>query len=77
MNKRLIFDKTNYAILLVALAVITLGFIIMGMDNTEYGFGTLGLTVAPSVVLTGFGIVFGAIFYKQKNTNTNNTSEKE
>jgi hypothetical protein len=77
MSKKLIFDKANYAILLVALAVITLGFIIMGMDDSEYGFGTMGLTVAPIVVLTGFGIVFGAIFYKQKGTNTDTTSEEE
>tara|TARA_B100000809_G_C14981710_1_gene474761 strand:- start:201 stop:425 length:225 start_codon:yes stop_codon:yes gene_type:complete len=74
MSKKLIFNKINYIILLVALAVITLGFIIMGMDDTEYGFGAMGLTVAPIVVLTGFGIVFAAIFYKQKE---NSTSEEE
>lgn len=70
MSKKLIFEKTNYLILIVALAVITLGFIIMGMDDTEYGFGAMGLTVAPIVVLTGFGIVFAAIFYKKKDQNT-------
>ena len=77
MAKKLIFNKANYVILVVALIVITLGFIIMGMDDTEYGFGTMGLTVAPVVVLSGFGIVFGAIFYKQKASNTDSISEKE
>jgi len=70
MSKKLIFEKTNYTILIVALMVIILGFIIMGMDDTEYGFGAMGLTVAPIVVLTGFGIVFAAIFYKKKDDNT-------
>ncbi len=68
MSKKLIFGKTNYLILLVALAVIIIGFVIMGLDDTEYGFGTMGLTIAPIVVLSGFGIVFGAIFYKNKAT---------
>ena len=77
MAKKLIFNKANYVILVVALIVITLGFIIMGMDDTEYGFGPMGLTVAPVVVLSGFGIVFGAIFYKQKVSNTDSISEKE
>ena len=70
MSKKLLFEKTNYIILLVALAIITIGFIIMGMDDTEYGFGTMGLTIAPIVVLTGFGVVFGAIFYKKKEEKT-------
>ena len=66
MSKKLIFDKTNYIILIAALVVITLGFIIMGLDDSEYGFGAMGLTVAPIVVLTGFGIGFLSIFYKKK-----------
>ena len=72
MSKKLIFDKANYMILLIALVTIIIGFIIMAMDDTEYGFGTMGLTVAPIVVLTGFGIVFAAIFYKKKDTTTEN-----
>lgn len=68
MSKKLIFDKNNYIILVAGLVVITLGFIIMGLDKTEYGFGTMGLTVAPIVVLIGFGIEFVAIFYKKKDT---------
>jgi hypothetical protein len=70
MSKKLIFEKSNYVILILALSVITLGFVIMGLDNSEYGFGTSGLTVAPIVVLLGFGLGFFAIFYKRKISST-------
>ena len=46
--------------------VILLGFFIMSLETAEYGFGTLGLSVAPIIVLIGFGIEFVAILYKPK-----------
>jgi len=69
-NKKLIFDKVNYMILIVALVVITLGFVVMGLDKSEYGFGAMSLTVAPIIVLIGFGIGFVSIFYKKKTSST-------
>jgi uncharacterized membrane protein len=65
------FQKMNYMIMLVGLAVLILGFFIMTMDKETYGFGFLGLTLGPIVVFLGFLIQFVAIFYKPK------TSEKE
>lgn len=70
MAKKLIFEKTNYIILIIALAVITLGFVIMGLDKSEYGFGDMSLTLAPVIVLIGFGMGFIAIFYKNKRATT-------
>ena len=35
------FDKTNYKIMLLGVACIVIGFIIMSIDQQEYGFGFL------------------------------------
>lgn len=62
----LIFGKKNYLLMLIGLAVIALGFVLMSLDKEEYGFGTMGLTVGPIVLLIGFAIEFFAIMVKDK-----------
>jgi len=39
----------------------------MSSDGEPYGFGFLGLTLGPLVVMLGFIIEFVAIFYKPKS----------
>ena len=63
------FQKTNYIIMLVGLAVLFIGFYIMTIDQEPYGFGFLGLTLGPVVVMLGFIIQFVAIFYKPKQSS--------
>lgn len=65
---RLPFDKTNYTIMLVGIAVLILGFTIMGLDGEQHGFGFLGLTLGPIIVMIGFIVEIYAILYKPKNT---------
>ncbi len=60
------FGRTNYIIMIVGILVLMLGFILMSLDTEPYGFGTLGLTIGPLVVLSGFGIEFFAILHKPK-----------
>ena len=43
-----------------------MGFVIMSVDGEEYGYGFLGLTLGPLVVLFGFVFQFFAIFHKGK-----------
>lgn len=71
MNKqdKLPFEKANYAIMLVGIAVLALGFTIMGLDGEQHGFGFLGLTLGPIIVMIGFIIEIFAILYKPKNTD--------
>ena len=52
--------------MLVGILVLVLGFILMSIDKEEYGFGLLGLTIGPMVVLSGFAIELLAILYKPK-----------
>lgn len=68
------FQKANYYIMLVGVVTLILGFIIMSSDSEPYGFGFMGLTLGPIVVMLGFIIEFFAIFYKSKKSET--SSEK-
>lgn len=68
-----LFDKTNYKILLIGLAVITLGFILMsggGSDDpnvfNEEIFNFRRIRLAPTTVLIGFGITIYSIFKNPK-----------
>jgi hypothetical protein len=63
MNK-LPFSKKNYTLMLLGLAVIILGFVVMSMDKEEFGFGFLGLTLGPIIVISGFALEFFAILKK-------------
>jgi len=68
-----LFDKVNYKILLIGLAVITLGFILMsggGSDDpavfSEDIFNFRRIRLAPTTVLIGFGITIYAILKNPK-----------
>ena len=60
------FNKKNYILMIVGLVVILLGYFIMTLDKEEYGFGFLGITLGPIVLVTGFIIEFFAILVKDK-----------
>lgn len=53
--------------MLVGLGIITLGFVIIGLDQEPHGFGFMGLTLGPIITLAGFLFQFYAIFYRSEN----------
>lgn len=59
---QLVFDKGNYKWLIIAIAVVALGFILMAGTTDIYS--NTKIVLAPLVVLTGFAIGFFAIFKK-------------
>ena len=68
-----LFDKVNYKILLIGIAVIALGFILMaggGSDDptvfSEDIFNFRRIRLAPTTVLIGFGITVYAILKNPK-----------
>jgi len=68
-----LFDKVNYKILLIGLAVITLGFILMSGGGSEDPavfsediFNFRRIRLAPTTVLIGFGITIYAILKNPK-----------
>ena len=75
IKKEFLFEKTNYIILLIGIAVITLGFILMsGGGSTdpkvfnEDVFSFRRIRLAPTVVLIGFGITIYSIFKNPKSS---------
>lgn len=68
-----LFDKVNYKILLVGLAVIGLGFILMSGGGSEDPnvfnediFSFRRIRLAPTLVLIGFGITVYSILKNPK-----------
>ena len=60
------FNSKNYKLMVIGIVIIVTGFVIMSVDGEEYGYGFLGLTLGPLVVLFGFVFQFFAIFHKGK-----------
>jgi len=65
-KEKLAFKKSNYILMLIGIGLLIIGFFIMTLDNEDYGFGFLGITLGPIVVMVGFIVEFFAIFYKSK-----------
>ena len=63
-KNKLAFGKKNYRLMLLGIAVLILGFTLMSLDSEVHGFGFMGLTLGPIVVMAGFIIEFVAILSK-------------
>jgi hypothetical protein len=66
---KLPFTKKNYQRMIIGVITLFVGFAIMSMDKQPHGFGFLGLTLGPIVVLAGFIIEFFAITYSPEKEN--------
>ena len=64
MENKLPFGKKNYQWMLIGVFTLVLGFVIMSLDNKQHGFGFLGLTLGPIIVMAGFIIEIYAILHK-------------
>jgi len=64
MESKLPFGKKNYQWMIIGVVTIILGFIIMSSDPKPHGFGFLGLTLGPIVVMAGFIIEIYAILHR-------------
>ncbi|MFM2195869.1 MAG: DUF3098 domain-containing protein [Bacteroidota bacterium] len=69
------FTKTNAYIILVGVAIITIGYILMSgggsedpnQFNPDELFSARRITVAPIVVLIGYAVIGYGIMFKSKN----------
>ena len=66
MENKLPFGKKNYQWMVIGIFTIILGFVIMSMDTEPHGFGFLGLTLGPIIVMAGFMIEIFAILHKPR-----------
>jgi hypothetical protein len=72
-NKKFLFDKKSYQIMMTGIAFILIGFILMSGgdtgDETSFNpeiFSFRRITLAPIFILIGFVIEIFAIMYKPK-----------
>jgi hypothetical protein len=62
--ERLPFGKKNYQWMIIGVVLLAVGFIIMSLDKEQHGFGFLGLTLGPIIVMAGFVVEIYAILHK-------------
>ncbi len=63
MNK-LPFGKKNYQWMIIGIVILIAGFIIMALEKAPHGFGFLGLTLGPVIVMAGFIVEIYAILHR-------------
>jgi hypothetical protein len=64
MESKLPFGKKNYQLMIIGILTLVVGFVIMSLETSPHGFGFLGLTLGPVVVMAGFVIEIFAILHK-------------
>lgn len=69
MDSKLPFSKKNYQLMIAGLITLVTGFIIMSIDSEPFGFGFLGITLGPIVVMAGFIMGIVAILYSPKKSS--------
>jgi hypothetical protein len=61
---KLPFGKKNYQWMIAGILALVIGFTLMSFDGEPYGFGFLGLTLGPIIVMAGFIIEIFAILHR-------------
>lgn len=84
MDKRnFAFDRTNFILLAIGMAVVVVGFILMsgsGSTDTTYDpdiFSARRIKVAPVVCLAGFVSIVYAIIRRPKDQHAGYSDDKE
>ncbi len=65
----MVFKKENYILLIASLAVIIIGFIVMGSGDDKPFDHPTKITVAPLIVLFGFALGVFSILYTPKSAD--------
>ena len=63
---KLPFRKRNYQLMVIGVLLLILGLTIMSLDKDPYGFGFMGITLSPIIVLAGFVVEIFAILHTPK-----------
>ncbi len=77
-NREILFDKKKYLILIGGLLVTAIGFLLMigggSPDPNEFSYDLFShrrITIAPILVLSGYGIMIFAILTKKSTKEKN------
>ena len=64
MESKLPFGKKNYQWMIIGVVLLAVGFVVMSLDTAQHGFGFLGITLGPIIVMAGFITEIYAILHK-------------
>ena len=76
-KKDFAFDRVNYILLAIGVAVVILGFILMSGSGSSEGsfdpeiFSALRIKVAPAVAFVGFAFIVYGILHRPKDKEVN------
>lgn len=83
MKQKFAFDKMNFILLAVGMAVVIIGFLLMtGPSSTPTNFepdifSVRRIRIAPLFCLAGFVFMIYAVIRKPKGDSANNSNEEE
>jgi hypothetical protein len=60
-------DKKRIIFLITGIITMLIGFFVMTLDKSEFGFGFLGITLGPILVLIGIVLPVLSLFNFSKN----------
>lgn len=61
--EKLPFGRKNYQWMIIGVITLVAGFTVMSLDSEPHGFGFLGITLGPIIVMAGFIIEIYAILH--------------
>jgi hypothetical protein len=61
--EKLPFGRKNYQWMIIGVITLVAGFTVMSLDSQPHGFGFLGITLGPIIVMAGFIIEIYAILH--------------
>ena len=61
-------DSKRITILIIGIAIMVIGFFVMTLDKEPFGFGFLGITLGPILVLIGVITPIFALFNFTQNS---------
>ena len=76
-KKDFAFDRINYILLAIGMAVVIIGFILMSGSGSSEGsfdpeiFSALRIKVAPAVTFVGFAFIVYGIMHRPKDKEVN------
>lgn len=78
-KKMFVFDRSSYILLLIGIVVNVIGFLLMiggaasspDEFNAEELFSTRRITIAPIIILLGYGIILYGIMKKPSSKENN------
>jgi hypothetical protein len=65
-SKKLPLDAKRIYILITGIIIMVIGLFIMTLDKEPFGFGLLGITIGPTIVLIGVFIPIYSLFNFKK-----------